>query len=168
MIALLSLGRSSVSELSWELYGGEPECAKIAYCEFDSVCRHVEQVQFLHSKRWADEKGSVWSEYVSVALINAPLHWQVAVALSRRTTKNPRDSQSVKSSRCLQEGSVINNITNARRGVGLSCVMNFKSEKWVPARSRLIIRLSSLRLSAGVINNFVVSWSATAAATHRN
>lgn len=71
--------------------------------------------------------------FIFLALINAVLYWQVAAALSRRTTikkkPNHKTASLSKNSRCLLEIFVINNIANARRGVRVRHVMNFKSEK---------------------------------------
>lgn len=77
------------------------------------------------------------------SLINAVLHWQVAVALSKRTTNTPQDSKSVKNGGCLLQLFVINNITNAQRLMCASHGMNSKSEKLNPATSMLIIGLAA-------------------------
>lgn len=83
----------------------------------------------------------------SSLVINSALHWQVAVALSRRTTKKKKthDNQSVKKIWCLWEIFVINNIMNAQRGVCARPVMIFKSEERNPATGILIISLSAFR-----------------------
>lgn len=83
-------------------------------------------------------------------LFNAALYQQIVINLSRRIGGKKQNnataslSKKKKKSPCLQEISVINNITNAQRGI-ICHVMNYKSVKLNQTACMLIISLSAFR-----------------------